>query len=110
MIVGDDELNCIILKSISFIFIVQLHFILRGVINIAVYLVLEGSVYYMEEYLSQKLSWIEGLIDRENGISSGELVSNLVLGTFHNNLMDEPEILTRHHLLIRETENDFKID
>lgn len=24
--------------------------------------------------------------------------------------MDEPEILTRHHLLIRETENDFKID
>lgn len=52
MIVGDDELNCIILKSISFIFIVQLHFILRGVINIAVYLVLERSVYYMEEYLS----------------------------------------------------------
>lgn len=65
------------------------------------YLVSEGVLY--GRVFKLEASWIEGLIDRENGISSGELVSNLLLGTFYNNLMDEPEILTRHHLLIRET-------
>lgn len=55
-----------------------------------------------EELCKLEASWIEGLIEKmEFPVANWSLIWSS-LGTFHNNMMDEPEILTRHHLLINK--------